>query len=69
MHEIGIAKGILKKSLEVAEVNKGKTVIKINVRAGNTEMLTQDSLQEAFTLLARDTVARNAMIELQDLLR
>ncbi|OIN99987.1 hypothetical protein COY52_09285 [Candidatus Desantisbacteria bacterium CG_4_10_14_0_8_um_filter_48_22] len=67
MHEIGIAKGILKKALELATSSKkSKKVIKIKVKAGIGEMIIGDSLQFAFSRLAKGTAAAGAEIELEE---
>jgi len=66
MHEIGIVKGIIKKVLEVAESSKGRKVAKIKVRAGMAEMLSRDAMQEVFSMLAKDTIIKDAVIELEE---
>ena len=66
MHEIGIAKGILKKALEFAEANKGRRITTIYLKAGIGEMLTQEALQHAFTMLAKDTILRRTQIEMEE---
>ena len=66
MHEIGIAKGILKRALEFAEANKGKKITTIYLRAGIGEMLTQEALQHAFSMLAKDTVLRRTKIDMEE---
>ena len=60
MHEIGIAQDILNavfKELESYEYDKVK---KIRLKVGDFNMLTQESLQNAFDLAAEDTKAKGA---------
>jgi len=66
MHEIGIAKGILKKALEFAEANKGKKITTIYLKVGIGEMLTQEALQQAFSMLAKDTILRRTKVEMEE---
>ena len=62
MHEVAIAQGILEVVLDVAEEHSVKTVL---VRAGELQALTQESLQFCFEMVAQDTPAAAARIDLE----
>jgi hydrogenase nickel incorporation protein HypA/HybF len=62
MHELAIAQGILDVVLDVAEHHDVKTV---RIRAGELQALTQESLQFCFELVAQDSPAAAAHIDLE----
>jgi hydrogenase nickel incorporation protein HypA/HybF len=62
MHEVAIAQGILDVVLEVAA---GQTVRTVRVRAGELQAVSQDSLQFCFEMVAQDTPAAAAQLELE----
>ena len=66
MHEIGIAKGILKKVIAEAQSHQAKKILKIKVKAGHLEMLTREHLQHSFSFLSKGSVAEEAVIELEE---
>jgi hypothetical protein len=61
MHEIALAQGILDVVLDVAD---GHGVTTVRVRAGELQAVTRDSLQFCFEMVARDTSAAAAHLEL-----
>jgi Zn finger protein HypA/HybF involved in hydrogenase expression len=60
MHEVAIAQGILDVVLDVADGGEVRT---IRVRAGELQAVTQDSLQLCFEMVAFDTHAAAARLE------
>jgi hydrogenase nickel incorporation protein HypA/HybF len=62
MHEVALAQGILEVVLDVADGRPAKAV---RVRAGELQAVTQDSLQFCFELVAQDTLAAGAQLEVQ----
>jgi hydrogenase nickel incorporation protein HypA/HybF len=62
MHEIAIAQGILDVVLDVADGQQVKTV---RVRAGELQAVTQESLQFCFEMVAMDTPAAVARLEVE----
>jgi hydrogenase nickel incorporation protein HypA/HybF len=62
MHEVALAQGILDVVLDVAD---GREVRTVRVRAGELQAVTEDSLQFCFQLVAQDTLAAAARLELQ----
>ena len=66
MHESGIVKGILKKVIAEAQSNQAKKVLKIKLKAGSFEMLTNEHLQYHFSLLSKGSIAEDALIELEE---
>jgi Zn finger protein HypA/HybF involved in hydrogenase expression len=62
MHEVAIAQGLLDVVLDVADGQQARTV---RVRAGELQAVTQDSLQFCFEMVAQDTNAATARLELQ----
>jgi len=66
MHEAGIAKGILKKVVDEAQSRQAKKVLKIKLKVGHIEMLTTEHLQHHFSLLSKNSIAEDAIIELEE---
>jgi hydrogenase nickel incorporation protein HypA/HybF len=62
MHEVAIAQGILDVVLDVADGQQARTV---RVRAGELMAVTQESLQFCFTMVAQDTQAAEASLEVE----
>jgi Zn finger protein HypA/HybF involved in hydrogenase expression len=62
MHEVGVAKGILKVALENA---RGKKIKAITVALAEDGHTTEDSLRNAFGLLAKNTPAEGAVLEVR----
>jgi len=62
VHEVAIAQGILEVVLDVAA---GREVRSVRLRAGELQAVTQDSLQLCFTMVAQDTSAASAQLEVQ----
>ena len=62
MHEVALAQGILDVVLDVAGGREARTV---RVRAGELQSVTQDSLQFCFEMVAQDTPAAAARLEVE----
>jgi len=62
MHEVAIAQGILDVVLDVADSHEVRSV---RVRAGELQALTQESLQFCFQMVAQETSAADAQVELE----
>jgi hydrogenase nickel incorporation protein HypA/HybF len=62
MHEVALAQGILDVVLEVAAGHEVRTV---RVRAGELQAVTQDSLQFCFEMVALETTAAAARLEVE----
>jgi Zn finger protein HypA/HybF involved in hydrogenase expression len=60
MHEVALAQGILDVVLDVAA---GRQVQTVRVRAGELLAVSEDSLQFCFELVAQDTPAATARLE------
>lgn len=65
MHEFEIAKRILNQVLKKTGSDV-KKILRMKVKAGNLEMLTEDSLQFAFQQFAKDSIAQDCIIELEE---
>lgn len=63
MHEIGVAEGILAVAVGVAA---GERVERVRVRVGALHRVTVDSLRFCFELTARETLAAEAVIEVDE---
>jgi hydrogenase nickel incorporation protein HypA/HybF len=63
MHEMGLAEGILAVVLDAAE---GQKVRRIRLQIGNLQMVVPDSLEFSFQLVARDTPAAEAVLEIKE---
>jgi len=62
MHEVALAQGILDVVLDVAD---GQQVQTVRVRAGELLAVSPDSLQFCFEIVAQDTPAARARLEVQ----
>jgi Zn finger protein HypA/HybF involved in hydrogenase expression len=62
MHEIALAQGVLEVALDVADGHEVRTV---RVRAGELMAVTQDSFQFCFEMVAQDTLAAAARLDLE----
>lgn len=63
MHELGLAEGILAVALDAAD---GQRVRRVRLRVGQLHCVVPDSLQFGFQLLAQDTPAADALLELEE---
>jgi hydrogenase nickel incorporation protein HypA/HybF len=61
MHEVGVAKEVLRLCLEKAN---GKQIRSIKVELGNDGHTTPESLKHAFEMVAAGTIARHARLEI-----
>ena len=59
-HEVALAQGILEVVLDVAQ---DQTVRTVRVQAGELQAVTQESLQFCFEMVAQDTRAATARLE------
>ena len=62
MHEVAPAQGILDVVLDVAD---GRPVRTVRMRAGELLAVSEDSLQFCFELVAQDTLAAGARLEVR----
>lgn len=62
MHEVAIAQGILEVVLDVAQDRHARAV---RVRAGDLQGISQDSLQFCFEMVAQETTAASARLEVE----
>ncbi len=65
MHEIGIAQDIIENVFKELEAHDYDSVSKIKLSVGDFNMLTQESLQNAFDLVADNTKANGAVLEVE----
>ena len=66
MHEFGIAENILKAVLVEAEKHQAKKIGKIAVKLGQLNYLKPEVLQNAFEIVAVNTIAAQATIEVEE---
>ncbi|MFA5876555.1 MAG: hydrogenase maturation nickel metallochaperone HypA, partial [Candidatus Margulisiibacteriota bacterium] len=64
MHEIGLAEDILKKALPLAQKMGLKKISALKVLAGETLLIHPDEFEQAFSMVAANTLAKGAKIEL-----
>jgi len=64
MHEVALAKSILQVVLEAAE---GERVTSVRVQVGKLQTVVPDSLEFSFQLVAADTSAAGAALELEEI--
>ncbi|MBU1043528.1 MAG: hydrogenase maturation nickel metallochaperone HypA [Candidatus Omnitrophica bacterium] len=65
MHEVGIAQDIINSVFKQLEAHDYKRVSKIKLTVGDFNLITQDSLQSCFDLLAENTKAQGAVLEIE----
>ena len=63
MHEYGIARSILSAVLEKCPA--GKKITGVKLRVGEMKMVTRESLQGAFEIVANDTTAETARLDME----
>ncbi len=66
MHELGIMMKVLDVALRVAEENGAKEVTEINIDLGIMSGIVPKHAQKFFELIAKDTVAANAVLNFYD---
>jgi len=62
VHEVAIAQGILD---VVLDVTNGATVRSVRVRAGEQQAVTQESLRHCFEMVAMETQAAHARLDVE----
>lgn len=67
MHEMGITEGILAAAIEVAQREGASRITEIRVTVGELTEIVTDSLQFAFEVLRRDTLAADAVLTVERL--
>ena len=65
MHEIGIAKDIISAVFKQLEEHDYDRVSKIKLCVGDFNLITQETLQSAFDLVAENTKAKGAVLEIE----
>ena len=65
MHEMSIAEGILKIAVDIMEKNNCSTIGAIGLKVGDMSGVELESLNLAFSVLVRDTPARNALLKIE----
>jgi len=67
MHEVGIAQSILDIAVENALNNRAEVINKIHLKIGRLAAVENDALLFAFDALKEDTIAENALLEIEDI--
>jgi len=65
MHEFGIAEKILKLVLDEAKQHNIQKVATIRVQVGEANNLSAESLQFAFGIVSKNTIAQDAQVDMQ----
>ena len=66
MHEFSIAEALLKDTLKVAEDYGGRPVEQVRVQMGRLRQIVPDILIFAFDVIAKDTLAQDAVLECKE---
>jgi len=66
MHEYGIAENILKTAVAEAGKHQAKKIVTIFVKLGQLNYLKPETLQSAFEIVAKETIAAAAKIEVEE---
>ena len=64
MHETHLIEPIIKGITEHAEKEGAKTVSKVRLKIGEFTGVKEDSFKETFSVLAKDTILKDAELEL-----
>lgn len=62
MHELPVTQSILKIALDHAEKADAKKVLGLNIVMGELATMVDDSIQFYWEIIARDTIAENAVL-------
>ncbi len=65
MHEFGIAEKILKLVIDEAKQHNIQKVSTIRVQIGEANNLSAESLQFAFGVVSKNTIAQDAQVDMQ----
>lgn len=65
MHEVGIAQDIISAVFKQLESHDYDRVSKIKLLVGDFNLITQESLQNSFDLVAENTKAKGAVLEIE----
>ena len=69
MHEYGIVQSVVDsvlKKIEKNNINDTEKITSLKLRVGKLNMLGQESLQNAFDIVAKDTMLSGAKLEVED---
>ncbi len=66
MHEFGIAEKILNLVLDEAKQHNIQKITTIRVQVGEANNLSAESLQFAFGLVSKNTIAQDAQVDMQE---
>ena len=66
MHEFGIAEKILKLVIDEAKQHNIQKVATIRVQVGEANNLSAESLQFAFGIVSKNTIAHDAQVDMQE---
>ncbi len=64
MHEMAIAEGILNIAMDYAKENKAVRIAEIGLRIGEMSGVETEALDFSFRMIAKDTIAENAVLKL-----
>ena len=67
MHEIGIAQEVLNAVFDALKTHGYSKVEEIELSVGDFNLLSQESLQNAFDLIAENTKAKGAVIKVNQI--
>ncbi len=67
MHEIGIAQEVLNAVFDALKTHEYSKVEEIELSVGEFNLLSQESLQNAFDLIAENTKAKGAVIKVDQI--
>ena len=65
MHEFSVVSQIFKKCLEVANLNNATVISEINLEIGDFALIVEIYAQQAFDVLKKDTIAKNAILNIK----
>ena len=64
MHELSIAQSLLESALAAAAEHRARRIAVVRVRIGGLRQIVEDSLRQAFALLAEGSIAERAGLEI-----
>lgn len=65
MHELAVTENILKVAISEAERNGARRITKIKLRIGAFTMVDPECVRYYFSLIGKDTMAREAVLEVK----
>lgn len=65
MHEVGLTKNILRTALDQAQKENAKKILKVKIRVGKLQGVSQEAIETIFEIFSKGTIAEGSAIEIE----